>query len=180
MNEIGATLSATSTKLNKSGKLEPSASAVHSTWTYTDKPVAVCHTTQTCDLWWHRNRHSASGGWQPLGTRATSASPCKWEPGPSYTASFVLQRFPLWASHQGEQRVQELRSTNHTSYLLWSLLGEREMMRTNARLDCEAEGSSQETQPVNTKPEHPGWWFLSFQSDANQVTYYCREEGKES
>jgi len=33
---------------------------------------------------------------------------------------------------------------------------EREVTRTSARLACEAESSSQGTQALNTKPEHPG------------------------
>lgn len=41
-------------------------------------------------------------------------------------ATLSQRGFPPWASHQGKWRVQELHATNHTSYLFWSPLGERD------------------------------------------------------
>lgn len=174
MNETGATLSAAPTKLNKSGKFELSASAVHSTWTYVAKPVALCCTTQTCDMRWHRNTHSTSQGWQTLGTRTTSARP--HVSAASVNESQVPPTQQLHLSRRGFPSQQVTKANREcesfalqTHYLFWSLLGEKEVMRTSARLVCEAEGSSEGTQLLNTKPEHHGWQFL-FQSDASQVT----------
>lgn len=174
MNETGATLSATSTKGNRSGKSEPFTSAVHSTWTYTDKSVAVCHITQTCNLWWHRNRHSTSHGRQPLGTKTSAL----WGRARSQLhlcrRGFPLSKSPKWVESEYKTVIPQ------TTKLFILELVERERERTRAKLACEAESRSRGTQPLSTKPEHPGWQFLSFHSDANQSTNYHREEERES
>lgn len=166
-------LLATSTKLNKSGKLEPSASAVHSTWRYTNRwQFAAPHRRVTCG--------GAGTGTAPH----ENGSP--WEQGPLQPARTWRQ--PLWMRARSQlhscicttgvsplsKSSRQAESTGASFYnphklFILEPVG-KEM--TSARLACKAEGSSQGTQPPNTKPEHPGWQFLSFQSDAKQVTYY--------
>ena len=127
---------------------------------------AACERTET--NWWqlaapHR-RVTCSGTrtstapdeegspWErgPLQPACTYQQPCKWAPGPSYSASFGPQGFALWGSHQGECGVHH--SAKHTSDLLWSLLGKR-----GDENKCKACLWSWKQQSGNTSAKHKAW-----------------------
>lgn len=153
MNEIGATLSASSTKLKWEIR------ALHLS--------GLQHMNVQTNRWQFAapHRHVTCGG-TGTGT-APHEDDSPWEQGPLQPAPANESQVPATQLHlscrgfpseqvtkvSGEYRSFVLQTTQVIySGACW----EREMTRTSARLACEAEGSSQGTQPLNTKPEHPG------------------------